>query len=159
MLCIIVSLLEKIKLCMTESRGTNQIALINLINCTNKTDLKNKSRSHLNALLWDNVLKAEQTYHVHQQSPANLWLHREAYKCSNRAVAVSHSLHTAWIHTALSQMQVEHGTVLRQPPLLLCTVRFSELHAALRRLQFHVKKKIWNTDYLSINYTISLCYV
>lgn len=40
---LIVSLLYKIKLCMAGSRGCNQIALINLINSTNKTDLKNGS--------------------------------------------------------------------------------------------------------------------
>lgn len=40
---LMVSLLEKIKLCMTGSKGSNQIAFINLINSANKTDLKNRS--------------------------------------------------------------------------------------------------------------------
>lgn len=40
---LIVSLLDKIKLCMAGPRGCNQISLINPINSTNKTDLKNGS--------------------------------------------------------------------------------------------------------------------
>lgn len=40
---LIVSLLDKIKLCTAGSRGCNQIAFINLINSNNKTDLKNGS--------------------------------------------------------------------------------------------------------------------
>lgn len=115
---LIVSLLDKIKLCMAGSRGCNQTALINLINSTNKTDLKNgsikwkSSQCSWTMGLWPYGLKAEQTCHVHQWSLTNPWPFGEVYKYSNGAATISHStcesIQSHIIRGNVEQSQVHH---------------------------------------------------